>query len=182
MAWYRPTLEKLSHVAFILMCVAVTAVGVQRFTSAPAAGAAAPAPGARTAPISPGTKLALHETLRPGGARGSLVLALSTNCQYCTASMPFYNRLQALEAVANGRVRLSVIALQPAPQMREYLVSHDVRVDRIVQFPDAGVSIRGTPTLILVNADGEVVNSWAGQLEAAEEAAVIREVNQLALR
>lgn len=181
MAWYRPTLEKLSHVAFILMCVAVTAVGVQRFTSTPAAGAAA-VPGGRTAPIAPGTRLALHETLRPGGVRGSIVVALSTNCQYCTASMPFYNRLQALDAVANGRVTLSVIALQAAPQMREYLASHDVRIERIVQFPDAGVSIRGTPTLILVNADGEVVNSWAGQLETAEEAAVIREVNQLVLR
>ena len=179
MTWYRPTLERLSHVAFILMCVAVTAVGVQRFASTPGAGAAA-APGGRVAPIPPGTKLALHETLRPGGARGSIVLALSTNCQYCTASMPFYSRLQALDAVANGRVRLSVVALQPAAQMREYLASHDVSVDRIVQFPDAGVNIRGTPTLILVNADGEVVNSWAGQLRADEEAEFVKALDRLA--
>lgn len=176
MRWYRPTLEKLSHIAFIVMCVAVTAVGVQRFTSARAAGSAPPPAG----PIAPGTRLALNDVLRPAGAKGALVLALSTNCQYCTASMPFYNRLQSLDAVANGTVRMSVIALQPVPQMREYLASHNVSIERIVQFSDAGVSVRGTPTLILIDADGEVVNSWAGQLRPDEEVEFVKALDRLA--
>ena len=176
MAWHRPSLEKLSQVAFIAMCVAVTAVGVQRVTRRPDAGAAA----VRTAPLPPGAKLALHERLRPAGARGAVVLALSTNCQYCTASMPFYHRLQALDAVKTGNLRLSVISLQPEPQMREYLASHSVTIDRIVRFPDSGMTIRGTPTLVLVNAEGEVVNSWAGQLRPDEEAEFLQALNRLA--
>lgn len=179
MAWYRPTLDKLSHIAFILMCIAVTAVGVQRFATA-AAGEARAAPEGRVAPIAPGTRLALHEALGPAGARGSVVLALSTNCQYCTASMPFYNRLQALDPIASGRVRLSVMALQPEPEVREYLASHSLTIDRIVRFPDAGVSVRGTPTLILVNAEGQVVDSWAGRLRPDEEIEVFNALERLA--
>lgn len=173
--WYRPTLERVSHVAFIVMCVAVTAVGVQRFSDARTTRDGTVAP----APFQPGTRLALPASLEAQGARGSVLLALSTNCQYCTASMPFYRRLRELDAVRAGALKLAVISLQPETQMREYLRTHDAGVDTIVTFADSGISIRGTPTLILVNARGEVVRSWTGQLRSDEEAEFVKALNGL---
>jgi hypothetical protein len=158
------------------MCLVVCAVGIQRLRASPA-----PTP-ARSAPLQPGTKIDLHQALRTDRAKGSLVLALSTNCQYCTASMPFYKTLSGLDVVRDGRIHLSAVSLQPEDQMRSYLESNGVPVPPVVLFRDSGFVIRGTPTVILLDRSGTVVNSWAGQLPAAEEESLVREVRALASR
>lgn len=176
MSWYRPGLERIGQLAFIAMCLVVCAVGIQRLLASPVA-----APG-RPAPLQPGTKVDLHQALKPNRAQGSLVLALSTNCQYCTDSMPFYRTLAALDVVSDGRIQLAAVSLQPEEQMRAYLESHQIAVRPVVLFRDSGLAIRGTPTVVLVDRSGTVVNSWAGQLQPAEEAALVREVQALASR
>jgi hypothetical protein len=176
MSWYRPGLERIGQLAFIVMCVVVSAVGIQRLRASPSPAAARPAP------MEPGMKVELHKALRSERARGSLVLALSTNCQYCTASMPFYGTLAALDVVRDGRIHLSAVSLQPEEQMRAYLDTHAVPVPSVVLFRDSGLVIQGTPTLVLVDRSGTVVNSWSGQLRPAEEEALVREVRTLAAR
>lgn len=176
MAWYRPSLDRIGQVAFIGMCVVVSAVGIQRLLASPAS------PPARPAPLEPGTRVELHQALKTDASRGSLVLALSTNCQYCTASMPFYGSLAALDVVRDGRIHMSAVSLQPEEQMREYLQTHRVPPLPVVLFRDSGLVIQGTPTVVLVDRAGTVLNSWAGQLRPAEEEALIREVRTLASR
>jgi hypothetical protein len=167
----RSTLDRLSQVSFILMCLVVAGVGVQRLT----AGDARPVP---RGPFEPGARLALHEQLRPGTAKASLVLALSTNCQYCTASMPFYRRLAGLDAVRNGRVKLLVVSLQQPEVMRAYLETHGMTAAGIVHAPESGVPLQATPTILLVGPDGAVVRSASGQLRADEEERLITDVGK----
>ena len=176
MSWYRPGLERIGQIAFIVMCVVVSAVGIQRLRASP------PPAAARPVPMAPGIKVQLHEQLRSQRARGSLVLALSTNCQYCTASMPFYSALASLDVVRDGRIHLSAVSLQPEEQMRTYLASHAVPEVPVVLFRDSGLVIQGTPTVVLLDRSGTVVNSWSGQLRPDEEEILVREVRTLASR
>lgn len=177
MSLHRPSLERVGQVAFIMMCVVVSAVGIQRLRASPA-----PVPPARPAPIEPGARLDVAEALAPGTSRGSVVLALSTACRYCTASMPFYRRLMALDVIRDGRIRLGVASLQPVDEMAQYLASHQASISQVVLLRESGVPIRGTPTLVLIGRGGAVVNSWSGQLGPADEEAAIRDIRQLALR
>lgn len=177
MSWYRPSLEKLGHVAFIAMCVAVTAVGVQHLLAARAVSVPAPPP-----PIAAGTRFSLHPDLAPGPSRASLVIALSPACQYCTASMPFYRRLAALDVVRSGRLRLGVVGLQPDAEMRAYMASNGLDVRTVVHMRDGGVPVQVTPTLVIIDAQGAVTRSWAGRLPAAQEQAVIEEIDRLVSR
>jgi hypothetical protein len=169
MSWYRPSLEKLSQVAFLAMCIAVTAVAVQRLAVARSV-----RPDSAPPPIAEGTRLALHSNLQPGTAKASLVLALSTNCQFCTQSMGFYRRLAELDVVRDGSLSLGVASIQPPDQMREYLSTHRLAIASMAQLRESGVSIQGTPTLVLVGADGLVRKSWGGQLSSDGEQDVIK--------
>ena len=178
MSWYHPSLEKFSNVVFIVMCLVVTAVGVQRFTGAGAGAAPAPRPPAAP-PFAAGTKLALHPSLTTGSSRASIVVALSTTCQFCTASMPFYRRLADQAAASDGRIKVGVVGLQPEVQIREYMAGNGLAVRTVIDLREAGVPVQATPTLLIVNGAGEVTRSWAGRLRPDEEEAVMSELKRL---
>ena len=101
---------------------------------------------------------------------------LSSDCRYCTESAPFYQRLTRETA---GRADVHLIALFPqeVEEGRKYLTNLGVSIDEIRQAAPGSTGAGGTPTLILVDAQGVVKNSWVGKLSAPEESEVL---NQLA--
>jgi hypothetical protein len=168
-------LERMGQAAFILMCVAVTgAAGVHMFARGTASAAKTPPP-----PIEAGRRLKLPAGATAEGTAAALVLMLSTNCRFCTASMPFYTRLAALPAVRNGRLRLSVISLQPPALMNEYLTKHGLAVSAVFGVPEAGIPVQGTPTLVLTDARGTVADSWFGALPPDAEEHVVNAINKV---
>lgn len=173
-----PGLERISQLAFILMCATVTAVGVQRLMAndAPAAPRKAPPP------VEAGTKLELHDDLRAGSSRASLILGLSTACQFCTESMGFYRTLADLDVVRDGRLRLGVVSLQTPDAMRLYMSEHRLPIDPVVQFRESGVPIASTPAVFLVKGDGVVERSWVGQLAKEDERLLIKTAREAVMR
>jgi hypothetical protein len=59
---------------------------------------------------------------------------------------------------------------------REYLSSLGIIVADVLNVPRQSFEVKGTPTLILVDDKGAVVNSWTGKLAPTEESAVISKV------
>lgn len=178
MSWKLPGLERVGQIAFIAMCLTVTVVGVQRLVANGSTSAARKAP----PPIEPGTRLELHDELRAGPSRASLILGLSTACQFCTESMGFYRTLAELDVVRDGRLRLAVVSLQTPDATRLYLSEHRLAIGPVVQFRESGVPIASTPTVILVKGDGVVERSWAGQLAKEEERTLIKTARDLVNR
>lgn len=99
----------------------------------------------------------------------TLVLAVSSVCHFCTESGPFYQQL----AKAHGRTHLLAVLPQPVEEGKRYLETLGVAVDEIKQSSLNAIDVRGTPTLLLVNSDGVVTNSWIGKLQAEQEAEVL---------
>jgi hypothetical protein len=94
---------------------------------------------------------------------------VSTVCHLCTESGPFYQRL----AKARGRTQLLAVLPQPIDEGKRYLEKLGVSVDKIRQVSLSSIDVRGTPTLMLVNSDGVVVNTWIGTLQVDREAEVL---------
>ena len=88
----------------------------------------------------------------------TLVLYVRSSCKYCTASMPFYRRLNELRS--KGGVRLVAVSPEPANVADAYLRRNGVAIDQIVSYSGR---VHATPTLIEVNQGGEVTNVWVGQ-------------------
>jgi len=104
----------------------------------------------------------------------TLILAISSSCHFCTESAPFYKRL----AEVKTSTRLVAILPQPVEEGRRYLDRLGVSVDEVRQLPLDRIGVRGTPTLMLVDASGAVRNSWIGFLAPETELEVVRAVRR----
>lgn len=105
----------------------------------------------------------------------TLILALSTDCRYCTESIPFYQKLSEKRTQGSG-VRLITLMPQEVEGAKKYLTEHKVQVDGMAHISQSNTFPKGTPTLILVGKDGAVIESWAGKLTTDRENKVLTAV------
>jgi len=105
----------------------------------------------------------------------TLLLVLSINCKFCSASAPFYQNLARGSGSTHG-TKLIALLPQQIEQSREYLKSLNVPIDEVKQTQPASVGVRATPTLILINSAGIVINSWVGQLQSDKETEVLSQL------
>jgi hypothetical protein len=68
-------------------------------------------------------------------------------------------------------VRLVALLPQPLQESRTYLDKLGIKVDDVAQSPLNSVGVSGTPTLLLIDNQGAVIDSWVGKLSegAGEE-------------
>jgi thiol-disulfide isomerase/thioredoxin len=94
--------------------------------------------------------------------RNSLLLVVSTTCHFCKDSMPFYRQL-----AEKARGRLDIVAVLPQPQAeaQKFLQDAGVEANQIVSASPGAVGTRGTPTVLLVDGSGKVVQAWVGRLD-----------------
>ena len=155
-------IELQANVAIIIVAVLIGAVMVRGYFFTKAA--------QPSKAIASGTKVSLPgvEWERNGK---TLVLALQKGCHFCSESAPFYQRL--VQAAAAKGVKLVAVLPQPQAESREYLEGLAVPVADIRQATLGSLSVKGTPTLILVNDKGEVAASWVGKLPSDKESDVL---------
>ena len=158
-------LEQLANVAIIIVALLLGGVLVKRYLLPQAESPQA------IARIQPGTKLSVPG-LEWGKNERTLLLVLSTSCHFCTESSPFYQRL-AQEKVKKGGVGLVAVLPQSVDESQKYLNGLGVAVDDIKQASPDAFQVRGTPTLIMADRTGAVVESWVGKLPAEKEVEVL---------
>jgi thioredoxin-related protein len=105
-------------------------------------------------------------------ATQTLVLVLSTECKYCTASALFYRRL-VNQAAGSATTKIVAVLPQSPEEAKQYLDQLNLRIDYTYQVSASSLGIRGTPTLILVDGKGVVIESWEGQLPPFAEREVV---------
>jgi thioredoxin-related protein len=124
--------------------------------------------------VSAGKKLSLPSVdWKTNGA--TLLLVLDTSCAYCKASAPFYQQLTRA-AANNNEVHLIAVLPQDVLESKQYLNTLNVSIDEIRQAKFAELGTQGTPTLILVNRNGEVEQSWPGKLPPEQETEVLQRI------
>lgn len=165
-AWYK-RVELLANLAIIVVALLLGAVLVKRYLwpGTPQREAV------ERAQIKPGDKLSLPGLDWNKGDR-TLLLVLSTTCRFCTESAPFYQRL-AQEKTRNTNVNLVAILPQTVSESQKYLNDLGVSVDEIRQATPDAVKAVATPTLIIVDRTGAVIDSWVGKLPAEKEVEVV---------
>jgi hypothetical protein len=161
--WTRK-IEILANIAILVVAVLLGIVLVKKYllnSDRP-----------ETAPrIVAGTKMALPgvDWSRNGQ---TLVLVLQKGCHFCTESAPFYQRL-VKETAERGNVHLVAVLPQEIPEAKQYLEEIKVPIDDVKQASPTTLGVGGTPTLILVNEAGAVVDVWEGRLPVNEESKVL---------
>jgi thioredoxin-related protein len=121
--------------------------------------------------IAAGTKVSLPE-IDWAKNNQTLLLVLSKGCHFCSESAPFYQRL-VRDLEGRDSVRLVAVLPQDVSEGRKYLDELGVSVNEIKQSNLESLGVSGTPTLIMVNNEGVVTDSWVGKLPSDKESEVL---------
>ena len=176
-------LEVLANIAIVITSVVLCSVLAKKYFFSPtkqeapveAVASKSPASSAsRRLSIQVGTKISLPGIDWTKSTR-TVVLALSTNCHFCSESAPFYQELQQQKL---NDVRLVAVFAQPVEDSRDYLNKLGLRVSDVVQSSLSSVGVSGTPTLLLIDNEGSVTDSWVGKLSDSEAAKVFAQIHQ----
>ena len=159
--------EFVANIGIIVVAILLGVVLINRYLLP-----SSPKPEAvEAARIKPGMKLSLSGVNWEQGSK-TLLMVLSTNCRYCTESVPFYQQL-AIRKGGRDDVRIMAVLPQNPGEAQKYLSDHGITVDEIRQAVPGAEYSRATPTLIIVDRSGSVVESWVGKLPPEKEAEVL---------
>lgn len=98
----------------------------------------------------------------------SVLIALSTNCHFCSESAPFYQRMLREAGARKGFSSIAAFPQDPK-EGADYLAKYGIQVNQVVQCSPETIGIRGTPTLVIVDNHGIVKKAWIGRLSAQQE-------------
>ncbi|HEV2350163.1 MAG TPA: redoxin family protein [Terriglobia bacterium] len=158
-------LDSLANVATIVVSVLLSVVLVKAFLlpqTRPPANVAQPQVGMSMKQSLPGVDWARNKR--------TLILAISTQCHFCTESAPFFQRIQKERA---SDLKLVAVLPQAVDESRKYLEGEGVQVDDIKQATLNAIGVKGTPTLLLVDNNGKVADVWQGKLPPDQEGGVL---------
>lgn len=111
-----------------------------------------------------------------GAAPQTLVSVLSTKCNYCKESLPFYKQLYGEQQTAGHVTRMVAVFPDPKSEVEQYKAQNQLSVESVSALNYSTINITGTPTLILVDSSGRVLDFWVGKLSKEEEQHVIEAV------
>jgi thiol-disulfide isomerase/thioredoxin len=160
----RAKLEAVANVAVIVLALAVGYLVLAKYVTAYRTTRSIPA-GDRLAKI-PGLDWDPH--------RRTLVLALSTGCHYCQESVPFYQKLAQAQGPHADEVQLVAVFPNDPEAVRQFTKREGLYIRSVPDVPLKSLRVVVTPTLIMVDADGRVEQSWIGELTAREELDVMK--------
>jgi thioredoxin-related protein len=159
--------ELFANIAIIVVAILLAVVLVNRYILA-----RFPQPNAvPEVQIRPGMKLSFPDVAWEK-SRKTLLLVLSTNCKYCTESAPFYQQLVARKG-SRDDIRIVAVLPQKRDEAQKYLGDHGITVDQIRQAPPGAAYAKGTPTLIMVDSTGSIIESWMGKLPPEKQEEVL---------
>ncbi len=161
----RVKVETIANYLIVITSVTCMLLLGFRFLANPGTGIKSAAQGYR-----PGDKLTLNEVpVDFSKAPQTLLLVMSSQCRFCTASMPFYHDLLKTTSTMSKQTRVVAGGLLEKPaSLQTYLNEYDLRVDEIVTIPAGKTKFQVTPTILLIDASGTIKGVWTGMLDTEQ--------------
>ncbi|MFZ0774038.1 MAG: hypothetical protein WCA49_21640 [Candidatus Sulfotelmatobacter sp.] len=108
----------------------------------------------------------------------TLVVAVRDGCVYCERSYPLYRRLEDLERDNHLKAHILMVMPDDSTRAGAVLSSHGITSQAIAGTPLSNIKVSGTPTLLLVDASGRLLQSWIGELDASKTDALIAQLRR----
>jgi thioredoxin-related protein len=103
----------------------------------------------------------------------TLVVAVRKGCTYCERSYPFYRRLESLEHGNHLKAHMLMVMPDDPSSGAALLAEQGITSQSIGNIPLSSIKVSGTPTLLLVDANGRLLQRWVGELDASNTEAVL---------
>lgn len=90
--------------------------------------------------------------------------------------MPFYRKLVQVAADSHRSVQIVFSSWEPVETTKRYLAGHNV-VSKLISVTLPSTPVRATPTILLVNRSGEILDGWQGQLNGSQQSEILKRVS-----
>jgi len=161
-------IELLANVAIILVALLIGSVFVKKYFFDTRS--------QQPVKITAGTKVPLQDVDWTKNGQ-TLLLVLQKGCHFCAESAPFYQGLTR-EMESSKSTKLIAVLPQEVNESQQYLADLKVPISEVKKINPNFLGVSGTPTLILVNNAGEVIDSWTGKLSPDKEIEVLKKLKQ----
>ena len=104
----------------------------------------------------------------------TLVIALNTTCGFCTESVPFYNKLAEAHRVSKSPLRIVTVFPNSEDDVKRYVQEHQLALVSKASVNFQPLHIVGTPTMLLLDQDGKVIDFWLGRPSESAQAQVMK--------
>jgi thioredoxin-related protein len=104
----------------------------------------------------------------------TLVLVLRKGCHFCEDSAPFYQRLNSQQQQGGSNSRIVAVFPDTNDAVKEVVQSEGLGFQALSGVPLERLNVSATPTLLLVDKSGTVLNAWIGMLSPRQELEVMR--------
>lgn len=159
-------LEIAAYLSIVIVCAMTASILVWRFVVSP--GSSRPL---ANAPV--GFNVRLPQVDWALGQR-TAVLAMSTQCHFCTESAPFF---KDLIKTAHGRgIRVIAVLPENREDGKRYLSKLNLLVDDVISAPLNRVGVTGTPTVLVVGPTGLVVDGWVGAISPDQQRKALKKL------
>lgn len=156
--------DRAANVVFIVACLVIVGAGVNRLWRVEMSVEA------REEFLAGGT-LAPFPLADDDGATRLLCVVISSNCHYCSDSLPFYRRLAAVGGHSSNSPRLVFVTIEPRETTEAYLRRGNIAAPSVLTLARLP-QIPGIPSLVLLDRHRRVERSWVGRLSRRQEAEV----------
>jgi thioredoxin-related protein len=167
----KSTLDTVANIAIILVCAIAAFILIRNnfFNKNQQAG------GPRPPEVEVGEQFDALRQVVPAGADRALVVAVSPTCHFCTESMPFYKRLidERNQKGSNTKVIAAVPVEEAKAEEQKTMTGSGVSPDALVTLDFKEIKVPGTPTILLVDNQGKVLDVWVGKQESSGEEEIL---------
>lgn len=108
----------------------------------------------------------------------TLVVAVKKGCIYCERSYPLYRRLGGLEHDDHLKPHILMVMPDDPASGAAMLSTQGISSQSVAGIPLNNIKVSGTPTLLLVGADGRLLQSWVGELDAPKADALVAQLRR----
>lgn len=118
------------------------------------------------------------EGINYGDSKKTVIVAMSSSCHFCQESVPFYRHLAELRGGAPDQsFQLTAVFPESADAAKQYVERNQLSFDATTGANLGDLKLAGTPTVIVVDGSGKVLDFWVGKLTPEAEQEVITALN-----
>jgi hypothetical protein len=123
--------------------------------------------------LQPGQILPRLSGIDYNAAPKTLVIMMSTKCKFCLASLPFYSQIGDRENAMNGVLHIVAAFPNSSEEVNRFAAENFFPIETVAGLNLEEVGLRYTPTLVLVDNGGTILDTWVGQLTQEGEQSVL---------
>jgi hypothetical protein len=168
---FKSYLEIVTNLALLVVAVTIIAVMISGYLK-------------RTAPLQlengfhKGDRLPAIRNVDYGSTDRTLLILMSTKCDYCKLSLPFYAQLADKAKYASTAIQVVAVFPNTAAEVQRYTTSNDLNLRTIPEIRLGELHVSATPTLILTSRDGTIQDFWVGLLSSENQQEVLSKIRQ----